>query len=519
MNKIPVDICLHIGQFCTRHDLFQLVLVSKSFYALFIPQLYNHVRLPLTRYDESIHCWYTTPPLNDLPVRRFTQAIIENPSLAILIHSLDLYPDTLEGAKWRGRPPLNELPEERFKASLFPYGTSKRKYWRKYQAWRNDLRDRPSQKPERLTEDAWLGLLLLQLRNLQRLTIWLTEERSIYEPHWRLTVYLDRVIHWARDPKLGILTRLTHLYVRDGPVNQGEGGEEAIPLDRIMPYLRIPSLRNLHVVNLSERPGRALLEKDLPLTHINVQGIHFHRGIYSSGESVPKLLSMCSRLQSFTWRSGLTDIDHAYPSTHDFMNPCSLYAPLRRSRETLRELSIALEGRPGDEDTQQNVQLPRPRFLGSLSDFPVLETINMRLSNLMHFHERTHVPITHLWEVLPRSLRILYIRDCLVQSSSMLCHELEALAARVSPGFPRLQTLGIQFAFQELEPGLGCWSCVGHQPKAIVETDCVIDDGIELLKGKFRELNVNFQVMPRGQALPFSSLEHYFCFIKHNHLQ
>ncbi|RHZ46506.1 hypothetical protein CDV55_100743 [Aspergillus turcosus] len=519
MDKIPVEIILHIGHFFTRHELFQLVLVSKSFYALFIPQLYHHVRLPLTRYDESIHCGYTTPSLKNLPVRRFTQAIIENPSLAILIHSLDLYPDTLEGEKWWGRPPLHELPEERFKASLFPYGTSKRKYWRKYQAWRNDLRDRPTQKPERLIEDAWLGLLLLQLQNLQRLTIWLPEERSIYEPHWRLTVYLDRVIHWARDPKLGILTRLTDLYLRDGPVDVGEGAEEAIPLDRIVPYLRIPSLRGLHVLNLSERPERALPEKDLPLTHINVQGIHFHRGVYSSGESVPKLLSMCSRLQSFTWRSRMFYVDHAYPSTHDFMNPCSLYAPLRRSRETLRELNIAMEGHPDDEDTRQNAQVPRPRFLGSLSDFSVLETINMRLSNLMHFHEQTHIPITPLWELLPRSLRTLYIRDCLVQSSSMLCRELETLAAHVPTDFPHLQKLGIYFAFKELEPGPGCWSCIGHRPKAIEGTDYVVDDGIELLKGRFRKLNVDFQVMPRGRALPFLSLDYYFCVIKHNHLQ
>lgn len=519
MDKVPVEIALHIGFFSTRHDLFQLVLVSKSFYALFIPQLYRHVRLPLTRYDECVHVWYITPSLNNLPMRQFTQVIIENPSLAILIHSLDLYPDALRGEKWRGRPPLNELPEERFKASLFPYGTSKRKYWRKYQAWRNDLRDRPTQKFERLTEDAWLGLLLLQVRNLQRLIIWLTEERSIYEPHWRLTVYLDRVMRWARDPKLGILTRLTHLYVRDGPVDQGEGAEEAVPLDRIMPYLRIPSLRGLHVVNLSERPERALPDNDLPLIHINVQGIYFRQGVYSSGESVPKLLSICSRLQSFTWRSHSTYLDHAYPSTHDFMNPCALYAPLRRSRETLRELNIAMEQHHGEEDTSQNAQVPRPRFLGSLSDFPVLETINMRLSNLMHFHERTHIPITPLWEVLPRSLRTLYIRDCLVQSSFMLCHELETLATRVPTDFPHLQKLGIHFAFQELEPGPGCWSCIRRTPKRIEETDYVVDDGIELLKGRFRKVNVDFQVMPRGQALPFSSLEDYFYFRERPPLQ
>jgi hypothetical protein len=109
--------------------------VSKSFYAVFIPQLYCHIRLPLSHYDD---CGFRDPSLNDLPVRRFTQAIIENTSLAIFIHSLDLYPDECDGEKWekwrRRLRPLNELPEEMFRASLFPYGSSKRKYWRKYQA-------------------------------------------------------------------------------------------------------------------------------------------------------------------------------------------------------------------------------------------------------------------------------------------------------------------------------------------------------------------------------------------------
>lgn len=195
--------------------------------------------------------------------------------------------------------------------------------------WRNDLRDHLTQKPKQLTEDAWLGLLLLQLHNLERLTIWLPEERSIYEPHMRLTVYLDRVIHWARNPELGILTRLTHLYLQPGPVWQGMGGVEDIPLDRIIPYLRIPSLRGLHVLRLFERPGPALPEKNLPLTHINLQDISgYHQGVYQPLKSVPKLLFMCSRLESFTWRHVVDHLDHAHPSAHDFMNPCSLYTPL-----------------------------------------------------------------------------------------------------------------------------------------------------------------------------------------------
>jgi hypothetical protein len=93
--------------------------------------------------------------------------------------------------------------------------------------------------------------------------------------------------------------------------------------------------------------------------------------------------------------------------------------------------------------------------------------------------------------------------------------ELETLAAHVSTDFPYLQKIGIHFAIKEEEPGLGCWTCLGHIPKAIEETDCVMDDGIELLKERFRNLDADFQIMPRGQALPFPGLWGHFNAIKH----
>lgn len=125
----------------------------------------------------------------------------------------------------------------------------------------------------------------------------LPEERSIYGHHERLTVYLDRVIHWAGNPELGILKRLMHLSLRAGPVWQSEARVEAIPLDRLLPYLKIPSLRSLHVYELVERPGPALPDNmEIPLTHLHFNGIR--EILYR----MPNFLSMCPRLESFTWR-------------------------------------------------------------------------------------------------------------------------------------------------------------------------------------------------------------------------
>jgi hypothetical protein len=46
-----------------------------------------------------------------------------------------------------------------------------------------------------------------------------------------------------------------------------------------------------------------------------------------------------------------------------------------------------LEEFGGETHTDQNVQAPKPRFVGSLSDLLALEAIYMRLSNLMDINE------------------------------------------------------------------------------------------------------------------------------------
>lgn len=55
MDKIPAEIILQIGKSSTRHDYYQMVLVSKFFYSFFISELYHHVRLPMNQYEEG---WY-----------------------------------------------------------------------------------------------------------------------------------------------------------------------------------------------------------------------------------------------------------------------------------------------------------------------------------------------------------------------------------------------------------------------------------------------------------------------------
>ena len=84
LTKIPSEILLQIIPFLTPPDYTRLVLVCKAWYTMFITHLYHHVSLPLNEYD-YLGTDYGMMPESLLPVRRFTQLIITNPSLAPLI--------------------------------------------------------------------------------------------------------------------------------------------------------------------------------------------------------------------------------------------------------------------------------------------------------------------------------------------------------------------------------------------------------------------------------------------------
>ena len=102
----------------------------------------NEVAIP-DRYTLDIRVIHTpgytvSPPLT--AVRRFTQAVIESPRLALLVRSLNLYPSDCKDRM--DQAPLEALPDKKYRSSMLPYGDAKRKYRRKYHAWQRDLRTR-----------------------------------------------------------------------------------------------------------------------------------------------------------------------------------------------------------------------------------------------------------------------------------------------------------------------------------------------------------------------------------------
>ncbi|PYI22783.1 hypothetical protein BO99DRAFT_467151 [Aspergillus violaceofuscus CBS 115571] len=496
---LPGEIVLQVVSFLDPQDLSELVLVSKDYYSFFIPVLYDQVVLPLNAYWDDGYRLVEGSHKN--PVRRFCQAMIENPRLAPLIRSLTLYPSHCE--KWRSRAPLPTVPEEKLRALMLPYGDAKRKHRRKYRAWRRDLRpDRERQDMYHepwIYEDAWLALLLVQVRNLERLAIRLPEERMKFDfetiPQTQgYTTHFDRVIHWARKPELGVLTRLSQVSLRDGPVWHNEGAIEAVPLKRMLPYLRIPSLRTLYVRNpcngsLPRKLLRDLVPISSSLTHIDLEGPH------DDLSNLPQFLEWCPNLESFA-----VEMDQPW-HWRSWVDVSQLYRPLQKSRSSLRHLHVAFAG-DGRQITQ-DAESPRPTFFGDLSVFPNLHTVHLRWSNLLPFYgSRALEPAQPLRTLLPRSLQNLYIEDCLMQGAWALGDELEGLLQyrREERGLPALQRLFCQFVHHE---GHSRGVPAPSREEKAPEPDLAWEGRLRGLQEDLGALGVSLRVIKRGASVPF----------------
>ncbi|PYH67821.1 F-box protein [Aspergillus vadensis CBS 113365] len=497
LNKIPSETLLHIIPYFTPHDYTRLVLVCKTLYNVFIPHLYEHVSIPLNEYD-YLGTAYGMMPESHLPVRRFTQVMITNPTLASLIRSLELYPSDCKEGKWEQLPSLETLDEEQYRHFMLPHGESKRNHRRKFYAWRRDLK-KFSERTDfhralHYYEDAWLALLLVQLWNLEKLAVALPEEVWIggYEDGPvppRRSPHFERVIEWASHPELEILTKLRHISLTNGPcIWESELSVDAVPLTRLLPFLRIPSLRKLYVSNPCDLSPLSIpngLSTAL-LTHLDFECPD------TALPSLPHLLNRCSALESFTLQQQGW---HEYESQY-WQDLPQLYQSLQSSRFSLRHLSLTFS----DWNVRQDAKTPTPVFFGSLSNFLRLETVCMRWGNLLQFTEHGSMkPVAPLWQVLPCSLSHLFIDHCLLQCSSALYTELKSLITHCPTHVPSLRKLYLRFASREQDPST---SADGVRAK-ILTPDPTTRDRLLALELDFEPLKVDFRIFQGDAIVPF----------------
>ncbi|GKZ37623.1 hypothetical protein AbraIFM66950_009272 [Aspergillus brasiliensis] len=470
MDRLPLELRIRISQYLTCRDLCKLVRVSKSYYFTFTPELYREIRI-LGTYRESDTNFYQLKPgpnssKSGPPARCLAYANREHPVFAGFVRSLSLDPFI-----YQGTPRLNS--SRALQETLLPRPVTRQTILRWQKAL--DSEELDSRQPLR---NPWFALLLLQLKNLQRLSVWLPcNERASGLNSRSSTPHFDSVIRRAANPEQGILTRLTHLTLAETPPKFYD--PQGIPLDRLVPYLKIPSLRYIHVKRITEQKKQAVP----PNFRCGITEIDLEQCATTISQ-LPRLLSGCSKLEAFTWileESNRHRRMHPHsPGFH--WEPHRAYAPLYQVRSTLRRLSITSHPHNGSEFLFHDDVYPQPAYFGPLCDFPVLESLCMRMVNLMPFRPGTRVPVSPLWKILPSSLRTLHITDCLVQTSHMLCDELEDLVAHCLTHLLQLKTVSITYTHFETAFGQPCISCPGgSHRRAAMRGDPVIERRLQAL--------------------------------------
>ncbi|GLB06296.1 hypothetical protein AtubIFM57258_001593 [Aspergillus tubingensis] len=483
MDRLPPELHVKIGRYLWIDELYQLVLVSKFCYSTFTPELYREIQLlgSYRLFNTAFRLDGNGPPARCLPY-----AINENPGLAGFVRSLELVPFVYPGSpKIKLSRALQETGRGDFMLS-HPLTTQMIPRWQKELEYDQRL---DSCQPLR---NPWFALLLLRLKNLQRLSVFLPCDEYGYGQRGPApTPHFDEIISSAAYPDTGILTHLTHLTLRESQPKYYYK-PSGIPLIRLIPFLEIPSLRHIRVTRITEQNEQALPRNfNSRVTHIDFEQCD------KTITQLPQLLVGCSELESFTWT--LEESTHhgfGYPHSPGFhWEPNRAYDSLYQLRSTLRHLSITSRICDGISYRHHDVGYPQPAYFGSLCDFPVLETLEMRMVNLMPFQPGTQVPVSPLWKTLPSSLKFLSIDGCLMQTSNTLCDELEDLAVHCQAQLPQLKEVHIAYSHYEKMNGQQCLACQGQDSVILykrVEATPAIVARLLALVIKFEKQGVRF---------------------------
>ncbi|BCR97167.1 uncharacterized protein AKAW2_30486A [Aspergillus luchuensis] len=448
MDRLPPELHIRIGRYLLIDDLYRLVLLSKYYYSTFTPELYREIQVS-GRYrllNTDFRLDKIGPPARCLPY-----AIDENPGLAGFVRSLELVPFVYPGSP---KIKLSRALQETGRGDLLSRPLTRQMI----QRWQKELESDQRLDSCQPLRNPWFALLLLRLKNLKRLSVFLPCNEHGYGQNGPApTPRFDEVISSAACPESGILTRLTHLTFKESqPTNSYK--PLGIPLARLIPFLEIPSLRHIRVTRITEQNEQALPRNfNSRVTHIDVEQCD------KTVTQLPQLLMGCSELESFTWTlEESTPHRFGYPHSPGFhWEPNRAYDSLYKLRSTLRHLSITSHICDGISYLHHEVEYPQPAYFGSLCDFPVLETLQMRMVNLMPFQPGTQLPVFPLWKTLPSSLKFLSIDNCLKQTSNTLCDELEDLAVHCPTHFSQLEEVHIAYSQYEKINGQQCPACQG----------------------------------------------------------
>lgn len=332
-----------------------------------------------------------------MPVRKFTQTILRNPMLGRLVRSLVLS-DGTHRRLWLGK----EVKPISWKAYAATVQSASRD---------EDVRRPWMQNLEKGNEDAWTALLLVLLKNLQKLELLLP----------RISPHLTLAILGAANSPSSHLTHLRHLEIEMAP----DPNNHALTMDRVLPFLKLPSLRSITTRGLESGPFE--LEEDLDITSVCISD----QDIFIP--EVPKLIARCQKLERFEHLAS-----EEAPYILQGVSPFAFYDPLYKSRDTLKILSLKMDTPKNAELWQRVDSYPERRCIGDLTEFSVLETLQIKLTDLVEFHSGSWEPVKPLVDSLPSSLVTLVIFEFYAETLHYMIDHLSELAGRCSGRFSQL---------------------------------------------------------------------------------
>ncbi|KUL81348.1 hypothetical protein ZTR_09891 [Talaromyces verruculosus] len=422
---------------------------------------------------------WITPP-QELPVVIFCQAVLFDPSLSGFTSSLRLF---------NARPPARVTkPYRPFRVSLYAKTVGSASHSKAARLrWMDGLK--------RGDEDAWLALLLVLLTNLQTLDIVLAQPEMW--PH------VSRVLRDTalQNTPLQYLTSLHEVHLR--PISLRFQNAESLPLSRLLHYMRIPAVGCIQAArvcadNIAEIRGRS---------HVSSIRLTSSRLLLPC---LSPIIERCYQLKDFRCSSAHRTLilERLVPlMTRDIFDPAPLYKALCKHRTSLQVLSLTFE----DDIARylwQTPDFPTRHYLGDLSIFPVLESLQIRLANLLDFYSNSWEPSTELLRVLPPSLRCLHIVDCHTDALSYLLPSLSEIADKYHHLFPNLRNLVICPPGHEGPPEHEDFWSRWYEPKLYPsaptpERHASLHASLSGLADRFREVGVEFLVLDRSSRVGF----------------
>ncbi|KAI9926996.1 hypothetical protein ASPWEDRAFT_295017 [Aspergillus wentii DTO 134E9] len=379
---LPDEIlCLIAHQLDTQHDRFNLTRACRRFYHALLPILYS---------DVTFH-FHSEAKL----VVSFLQSVVRTSELALAVRSLELYP-------WKTpRSTVFDPDDELEYDETLVDGLL-------------DQADIPSKEREAWdvcittgVTDAWLALLLPQLRNLEKI--------SICWPYG--ATYVPRVLAKAAQNPTSTFPHLKEAYARWYDTENG------LDSSQLNPFFAFPSMRKLCGFSICEDDGSDADEALIPYSGVPYSGItEIDLGSSNDTNGMVDWLRRCKGLKSFRIIHG-----GALVSFEDFA-PNNTLRSLELHKATLENIWM------DDDDDESSDDYD---FAGSFVDFTALKHLYLRLQNLLNVDNEASTRC--LKDLLPPSLETLFIKYSRAEST---INQLEDLVS--SRRLPKLARIDLE---------------------------------------------------------------------------